>query len=183
MTTVNVIKQAITVRAGGSAPQVVRVSPQTVARVSAARAAIVAAGGSAAVSIEQSPNRVSIGGVAGVQGPPGPAGTPGGTIQPIAFSYGDASGAIYEPSASGTITVVRLVIEAPFNGAAPSLQLGTLASPAAAMAATDNDPSSAGEYEVTADLRLAAGEPLRITVAPDGSTQGSGRIYLTFIPD
>lgn len=119
----------------------------------------------------------------GVQGPAGPAGTPGGTVQPISFSYGDAPGAVYTPSAAGTITVARVVIETPFNGTAPSLQLGTLASPGAAMAATDNDPTSSGEYEVTADLHLAAGEPLRITVTPDGSTAGSGRIYLTFIPD
>lgn len=119
----------------------------------------------------------------GPQGLPGPAGLPGGAVQPITFSYGDASGAIYTPSAAGTITVARVVIETPFNGAAPTLQIGTLAEPGAAMAATDNDPTSAGEYEVTADLHMAAGEPLRITVAPDGSTAGSGRIYLTFIPD
>lgn len=124
-----------------------------------------------------------IGNAMGVQGPQGVAGQAGGTIQPVAFSYGDAPGVIYTATGAGTLTAVRLVVVTPFNGTAPTIALGTLAQPGAAMATTDNDPMTVAEYEITADLHLDAGETLRITITPDGSTAGAGLIYLTFIQD
>ena len=69
-----------------------------------------------------------------------------------------------------------------FDGA-PTIRVGTLAQPGAAMGSDANDPTAAGEYEVTADLRLSAGESLLLTISPGGATQGAGLIYLTFIPD
>jgi hypothetical protein len=169
------------VKVGGPTNTVV-LDRRTVQRINDHRPRVTVSGGSSTV-VSQKTTSVVTGGAMGVQGPPGVAGTPGGTVQPVSFSYGDAPGTVYAPTAAGTVTVARVVITTPFNGTAPTLQLGTLAVPDAAMAATDSDPTTAGEYEVTADLQLAAGEALRITITPDGSTAGTGLIYLTFIPD
>lgn len=121
---------------------------------------------------------------AGPQGPQGIAGQSGGTIEPIAFAFGDASGVIYTPTVAGTVTVVRLVITTAFDGVGAALALGTTADHDCIMAADENEPTAEFEFEITADKHLALGEGVRIDITPGGSpTQGAGLVYITFAPD
>jgi hypothetical protein len=137
-----------------------------------------------ALEVSNAPRPVTLSNL-GQQGPIGPAG-PGadGTVPPLSFSYGDAPGVIWTPSEAGTLTYVRAVFETAFNGTNPSFILGTLADADAILAADQADPNSVGEYEVTADVHLAASEAVYISINPGaGASQGAGLIYLTFIPD
>lgn len=136
------------------------------------------------------PQPFIVAGAAGMPGPPGPTGATGPAgpstqgIPPIAYSYGDAGGAIFTPTQSGTITLVRLTVSIAFNGVSPQIILGTLALPSAVIAANENDPTNLGEYETTPDLHINALESVRIVITPGaGATQGSGTILLTFVPD
>jgi hypothetical protein len=182
VTTIPKRPTTVVVRGGGSA--VIRLSRDTVAKIKNNRPNVAVAGGGSTIAVQDRRSVVRTGGAMGVQGPQGEPGlSGGGTISPIAFSYGDASSAVYIPSADGTLTVARLVITTPFDGAGAHLALGTLAVPGAALATTDSDPATAGEYEVTADLELSAGEALRLTITPGAAaTAGAGLLYLTFIP-
>lgn len=118
----------------------------------------------------------------GIQGPPGIGA--GSDIAPVAFSYGDASGTIFTPTQSGTLTLIRLEMVTAFNGTNPSLKVGTISSPEAILAAAQNDPSVAIEYENTPALHLAANQAVVLTITPGaGASQGSGIIYLTFVLD
>jgi len=135
------------------------------------------------VTPSSNPTNVATGGGMGAQGPQGPAGTGDSDVAPINFSYGDAGSDVFTPAVAGTITVLRLVVLTPFNGSAPSLVLGKTGSLDAAMAATDNDLLSEGEYEITADMHLDVGESLRITITPDGSTAGAGVVFAQFVED
>jgi hypothetical protein len=121
----------------------------------------------------------------GPMGPIGPAGPASdGTIAPISFSYGDAPGVVFTPSEDGTLTYARVVFETAFDGASPAFKLGTLADDDCVMATHQNDPLEVGEYEVTADAPLVAGQSVYIAITPGaGASQGAGLIYLTFIPD
>lgn len=120
----------------------------------------------------------------GPQGPVGPSGPSTQGVPPIAFSYGDASGAIFTPSEAGTIVLVRLVITTGFDGTNPSLQLGTVAQPGAILSSAQNDPTTVAEYEHTPDLHLAALQSVVLTIVPGaGATQGNGTILLVFVPD
>lgn len=121
----------------------------------------------------------------GPQGPPGDDGAAGGSIAPIAFSYGDASpSTIYTTTDAGTLTVVRVVIDTALNGTGAALKLGTIADDDALMTTAENDPSTVADYETTPDLHLSAGTVVRLTITPgSGATQGAGRVLLTFIPD
>jgi hypothetical protein len=123
---------------------------------------------------------VRISGVAGVQGRHG---APGGTIAPIAFSYGDAPGTVYQPPAAGTLAVVRIKITTPFNGAGAKVQIGTAGDEDAFMPADYSDPAQAEEFEYTPDVHVAAGTAVRMTIDPAGSTAGAGLVFLTFLPD
>lgn len=116
----------------------------------------------------------------GMQGPPGAA---GGTIAPIHFAYGDASSIVWVAPASGVLTDVSLDITAAFNGTAPAVSIGTNIDPGAAMAADQNDPTLASEYQNTANIALVAGQGVRLTITPAGATTGAGVLYLTFIPN
>lgn len=181
----------VTVQDNGST--VVTLDQQTVARINANRPQTVVGGSggttvgaqSSAVAVEGGTTVVAGGAAMGVQGPQGEPGlSGGGTIPPVAFSYGDAAGTIYTPGDAGTLTTARVVITTPFDGAGAALILGTVGDPDGIMPATDNDPTEAGEYEATADFPLAAGEGIRLTITPGaGASQGAGLIYLEFIPD
>jgi hypothetical protein len=113
----------------------------------------------------------------------GARGAPGGSIPAIAWSFGDAAGTVWTPESDGVLVGVRLAVEVALNGTAPTIMVGTLTQPDAAMAAGDNDPSSQGEYETTPDLRMTAGTPLRMAITPNVSNAGSGALYLDFLPD
>lgn len=121
---------------------------------------------------------------AGPQGPPGPAGPSSQGIPPIDYAYGDAAGAIFTSSGAGTITLVRLTVSTSFDGASPSLVIGTLLQPSALLAAVQSDLTTLGEYEHTPDYHLNAYEAVRLTITPGvGALQGAGTILLQFVPD
>jgi hypothetical protein len=119
--------------------------------------------------------------VPGLPGPPGPSAS---GVPPIAFSYGDASGAVFTAGEDGTIVLVRMSILTAFDGVGATLKLGTLAQPESILSAAQNDPSSTEEYENTPDLALSAGQSVILTIAPGtGAAHGNGTIYLVFNPD
>lgn len=183
MTTI--IKRPATVRISNGGATVIRLDRSTVARIANNRPSIAVTDRASRVGVTQQTNTVRAGANIGPQGPQGEDGlSGGGTVSPVAFSFGDASGTIFTPAATGTLTTVRVVFTTRYDGDGATFALGTLASPGAAMSTNDNNPAVAAEYEVTADLPLAAGEALRLTQSPGaGATQGAGLIYLTFIPD
>lgn len=120
-------------------------------------------------------------GIQGIQGEPGLDGA--GIISPIAFAWGDAPGVIFTPGEDGVLTDVRIVVTTPFNGINPAAELGTAGDTDAAFPANYSDLATAGEYAATADLPLAAGQGLLLTLAPGfGASQGAGLAYLTFLP-
>lgn len=157
------------------APRTVVVNP-TVTTVSTTPAVRV-------VDVTQAPREVVLNGT-GQQGPVGPAGPSSDGVAPLSFSYGDAPGVVWTPSQAGTITEARVVFTAAFNGVSPSVIVGTIAAPDSILAADQNDPTAAGEFEATADKHLAANEGVRLAITPgSGATQGAGVLYLMFVPD
>lgn len=181
MTTIT--KRPTTVRISGGGGTVIRVDRSTVARINANRPAVRVADPSAALTVAQRGNTVRAGANIGPQGPQGEPGlSGGGTIAPIAFAWGDAPGAVFTPGAAGVLTVARFKFDVPFNGSGASIVLGTLADPDAAMPAAYLDPYSEQEFENTPDLALDAGQALRLSITPGTATQGSGVLFLTFIP-
>ena len=124
--------------------------------------------------------------VPGPPGPPGADGQPGadaaGQIPPHAFAWGDAPQAVFTAGADGVLTVCRLQMTTPVNGAGASLIVGTAAVPDAALPASWNNPYTAYEFENTPDLALVAGEQVLLTITPGTASQGAGLLFLAFLP-
>lgn len=120
----------------------------------------------------------------GIQGPAGPPGAPGVASPPIAFAFGDASPrTLFTTTASSLVMGVSVNVTTPFNGAAPSLRIGTTAQPELLLAATQLDLTVATEFEVNPNLILSAAQAVVMTLVPGaGCTQGSGWIVFEQIP-
>ena len=120
----------------------------------------------------------------GIQGPVGPPGASGSTSPPIAFAFGDASPrTLFTTTLASLVLGVSVNIVTPFNGAVPSLRIGTVASPELLVAAAQLDLAVATEFEVNPNLVLNAAQPIVLTLVPGaGSTQGSGWIVFEQIP-
>lgn len=118
----------------------------------------------------------------GQQGVAGPSGD--GQYPVIPFTYGDASSIVMALTGDhdSEITKVTVEVETPFNGTAPQLSFGTPGQPALLVPPTYNDLRTAATYEVAPGVQLAAGQPLYLTIDPDGSTQGAGKIIVTASP-
>lgn len=165
---------------GGSAARIT-MDRRTTAIIADHRPRTVPQARNTAVDVTSRPTTVKAGNGMGVQGPKG---EPGGTVPPIPFSFGDASAAIWMPDAAGVVTVARIVVTEAFDGDSPALALGTAAAPESILPPEYVAPASAGEYEATADVRLSAGEAVRLSISPGvGATQGAGVVYITFLPD
>lgn len=182
----NVVNKNTVVRVRGGSSTKVVLSPSVVQRINAIRP-VSAAPASPEVNVTPRPNAVVLGGL-GRTGPKGDKGDTGASavgVPPIAFSYGDAPGAIWTADAAGTITGVRLLVATPFDGVGATIALGRSAGAVDAIMTTDqNYPGMASEYENTPDVHLAAGEAVTILIVPGTSgTQGAGTIYLSFLPD
>jgi len=116
-------------------------------------------------------------------GPQGPRGFPGGSIPPIEFAYGDAAAIRYTTEGPGTFTLARVDVTTVFNGAAPSILVGFVGDTDALMTATDSDLLFPAGFENTPDLHVAGATGVWVEIAPSGSSQGAGVLYLVFMPD
>jgi len=96
------------------------------------------------------------------------------------FSWGDASPKpIATVAAGATIFTAQIVIIVPFNGVDCALQLGTLEDPDRLIAANQNDPTFAAEYETNPGLLFFGSTDLYLTITPgSGCTQGNGFILI-----
>lgn len=158
----------------------VRLAAETVALIAEHRPKSIIGTDGTSVRVDCARTSIRAGGM-GVQGPPGPAGS---SIPAIAFAYGDAEREVWAPTAPGLLTYVRLIVTTPFDGAGAQLAIGTASDPAAALPPEFSDLSQALEYENTPDLRLAAGEGIRVAITPGaGATTGAGLLLLEFLPD
>lgn len=102
----------------------------------------------------------------------------------IPFAYGDATPAdIYIPHEAGVLTLARVQVITPFDGAGAEIQIGTAADPDAFVGAADVDLAVAAGWEVIPDANVAAGEPITLTLIPGaGATAGAGRILIDTFP-
>lgn len=154
--------------------------PNTVAKIDANRPRAVVLKQPTPVTVVEQPTNVNVGGM-GIQGRPG---APGGSIPTIDFAWGDAPHIVWTPDNAGVLTLVRIDIVTPFNGASPSIVVGTLSDPTAAMPADQNDPKSIAKYQRTADIHLIAGQGVLLTITPGaGASAGAGVLILEFLPD
>jgi hypothetical protein len=96
------------------------------------------------------------------------------------FSFGDASpSTILIAKANQLIRTVTITILIPFNGINPRLSVGDAVNaerlfPAASVDATDANT----EWEYNPSYRYGASTPILLSIAPEGSTQGSGFVYI-----
>ena len=99
------------------------------------------------------------------------------------FAYGDASpSVVFTAPDDCTSVLARLVIDTPFDGASPSLKLGTTTDAEALLAASDNDPATAVTYDNGVSIPLSSGDTVLLTITPgSGATQGAGRIIFDAI--
>lgn len=120
----------------------------------------------------------------GPPGPPGAAGASGIASPPTPFAFGDASPrTLFTTAAASLVLAVSVNITTPFNGAAPSIRIGTAAQPELLIAAVQSDLTVATEFEVNPNLVLGAAQEVLITLVPGaGATQGAGWIVIEQIP-
>lgn len=70
-----------------------------------------------------------------------------------------------------------VLVQTAFDGAAPQISLGTFADPDAALPAFGVDPRAVGQYENDQLLPITTPDFLILTIAPSGSTQGTGLLF------
>lgn len=168
------------VRIGGT-QQRITLGNATVAKINANRPNTVVQPRNTPVNVTDRPTLVKAGGGMGVQGV---RGEPGGSIPAISFSFGDAAHTVWTPDAPGLLTYLRILIDTAFDGEGAAIIVGTLSEPDAAMPADYSNPAALQEFENTPDIRLDAGEGVRLAITPgSGATQGAGRLILQFLPD
>lgn len=98
----------------------------------------------------------------------------------VPFSWGDASPKpIATVPAGGTIFTAQIVILVSFNGDGAALELGEAGQPDRLIAANQNDPKLAAEYETNPGLLFFSSTDLYLTITPgSGCTQGNGFILI-----
>jgi len=98
------------------------------------------------------------------------------------FSYGDATPAALGIVPAGkVIELIELIITEVFNGASPSLKIGDIITPDSIMTASENDPTSLGNYEAHPDFSFGTAKTLYLTIVPGaGATTGKGLVVITF---
>lgn len=124
--------------------------------------------------------RVTVVGVRGAQGPPGPA----AASAPLhTFAFGDATPAvIYTPANNVFVVGARLIVTTPFDGVGAQLKVGLLGNLEQYVAASENNPAFAAEYENDVAAVLNAGTAVYLSITPGaGATQGAGRLLLDVV--
>ena len=134
------------------------------------------------VNVSRTPTEVAVAVLSG-QGPAGPPGA-GGTPQLVTrtFAFGDAAHAYYTAPAAGRVVGAEITYRTAFNGAVPTVLVGTALNDGSILAAGDSDPKTAGTYGASCDVTLASGAGVWVTITPSGSSQGSGvlTLFLSF---
>lgn len=122
----------------------------------------------------------------GEQGFEGPQGVPGinalGQIPPIAFNWGDAPQAVYTAETGGFLSLVRIQFTQAFNDPSAQIIVGIAGNPDGIMPADFNQPTTIYEYENSPDLFMSMGDEVILTISSGISSQGSGLLFLTFLP-
>jgi hypothetical protein len=96
------------------------------------------------------------------------------------FSFGDASPlTILVAKANQLVRTVTILILTPFNGGNPLLSIGDAVNAERLFPSTSVDPTDGNtEWEYNPSYRYGASTPILLSITPDGSTQGSGFIYI-----
>ena len=105
----------------------------------------------------------------------------GDGVHPVVKSLGYDSTSpltIGTVAAGARIVRVHLKIEIPFNGTAPTLEIGDTGVADRLMAAGDNDPKTADTYITYPLHEYSAQTDVTLTITPDGSTAGAGLVFL-----
>lgn len=172
----------------GATPVVVEARPSAVA-VTTGQSPVTVQGrttpvtvrtGSTPVQAVKRQTPVLVGNNIGRRGPRGPAGD---SIPPINFGFGDAPANVWTAESAGVLTVVRLQMRTPFDGAGAAIRVGLAdGDPEAILAADQVNPYSDHEFEVTPDLVLAQGDAVRLAITTGTASAGAGTLFLSFIP-
>jgi hypothetical protein len=103
-----------------------------------------------------------------------------GTDFQFSFSYGDATPAtILIANATKLVRTVTITILVPLNGINPRISVGDAGNVERLFPASAIDPlDAATEWEYNPNYRYSASTPILLSIVPDGSTQGSGLIYI-----
>lgn len=172
----------------GTTPVVVEARPSTVVAttrpapvtVQGRATPVTVRTGSTPVQAVAQATPVLVGNNIGRRGPRGPAGD---SIAPINFGFGDAPADVWTAESAGVLTVVRLQMRTPFDGAGAAIHVGLAGgNPEAILAADQVNPYSDHEFEVTPDLVLAQGDAVRLAITPGTASAGAGTLFLSFIP-
>lgn len=118
----------------------------------------------------------------GPRGPRGQAGAAGDSVPPHTFSWGDAPQAVFEAPSAGVLTLVRIQMTTPFNGSGASIRVGTSLDSEAVLPAAWNDPYSTNEFENSPDLAMTEGQEVLLSITPGTASEGSGTLYISFVP-
>jgi hypothetical protein len=94
------------------------------------------------------------------------------------FAFGDASQAVFTAAAAVRVVAAAVSVRTPFNGAGAAVRVGRVGDgspPDNVLAAADTDVSAAAVYTAAADVALAAGDQLYLTISPGtGGSAGAG---------
>lgn len=115
-----------------------------------------------------------------IAGPAGPVGPAGSTVPTLNFSYGDASPVLGVLMLTGQrLYSVRLTVDVAFNGAGPSLSVGTLASPNLFADSAVIDPTAVAVFEFSPQTLFLVDTSVYLFITPGaGATAGSGSVIL-----
>jgi hypothetical protein len=108
----------------------------------------------------------------------------GGTTLLRSFTHGIPSPMLLHTNQTPALLIsVELDIRVPFNGGGAQLSIGQPGQPERFMAAAENDPAVAAQYEVFPADEMTAAENIYLFITPGaGATQGAGIVKLVLAP-
>lgn len=114
---------------------------------------------------------------------PSPAGATGGYgyIGKVPFSFASASPIVLQSVPAGLVLLrAAVLVQVHFDGAGPSLSLGTSADPSLVFSPGDVDLAAAGDtFDDSSLFEFAAPDLLLLTLSVPGATQGEGILVYT----
>lgn len=94
------------------------------------------------------------------------------------FSFSSASPIVLAQLHPGNVmTRAVIVIDTPFDDPAATVLLGTTTDPSLYLGASDSDPGVSGQYGSEQVIDFGLPDYLILTVQPNASSQGVGRLY------
>lgn len=99
----------------------------------------------------------------------------------VSFAYNEASPkAIITLPAGTRIVTAEIIITQNFDDAAATLTIGDSGDPDRLMEASENDPSSSGEYAANRFYEFVGATTIELTINPAAATQGSGQVVIEY---